>query len=50
LNYGVGNFLLYNGREDEARAVFEKITSAKSQWASFGYIAAEADLARLGVR
>jgi tetratricopeptide (TPR) repeat protein len=47
LSYGVGNFLLYNGLEDEARAVFERITSAKDQWASFGYIAAEADLARL---
>ena len=49
LSYGVGNFLFYNGLEDQARAVFEKITSAQGQWASFGYIAAEADLARLRV-
>ena len=46
-SYGVGNFLLYNGLEDEARAVFERIVDARGQWASFGYIAAEADLARL---
>lgn len=49
LSYGVGDFLLYNGRADEATAVFERIISARSQWASFGYIAAEADLARLRV-
>jgi len=48
LGYGHGNFYLYNGRTDEARAVFEEIVAAKSQWAAFGYIAAEADLARLG--
>lgn len=49
LGYGIGNFLFYTGFDEEARAVFEEITSAKGQWASFGYIAAEADLARLRV-
>ena len=39
--------MLYNGLEDEARAVLERILDARSQWAAFGYIAAEADLARL---
>jgi hypothetical protein len=48
LGYGLGNFHLYNGRVEEARAVFEGILSARDQWAAFGYIAAEADLARLG--
>jgi tetratricopeptide (TPR) repeat protein len=48
LGYGLGNFHLYNGRVEEARAVFEGILAARDQWAAFGYIAAEADLARLG--
>jgi tetratricopeptide (TPR) repeat protein len=47
LGYGYGNWLLYNGRTDEARAVFEQMVSAKNQWASFGFIAAEAELARM---
>ncbi|NNM05510.1 MAG: tetratricopeptide repeat protein [Gemmatimonadetes bacterium] len=48
LGYGIGNFLLYNGNPDQAREVFEGIIAARGQWASFGYIAAEADLARMG--
>lgn len=46
LAYGFANWLLYSG--DTARAIqaFERIRSGGS-WASFGYIAAEADLARL---
>jgi tetratricopeptide (TPR) repeat protein len=47
LAYGVGNFHLYSGRVDEARAVFEGILAARDQWAAFGFIAAEADLRRL---
>jgi tetratricopeptide (TPR) repeat protein len=47
LGYGVGNFHLYNGRVEEARAIFERIVAATGQWAAFGYIAAEADLARM---
>jgi len=46
LGYGIGNFFFYNGDEDRAREVFEGIVSARDQWAAFGYIAAEADLAR----
>jgi tetratricopeptide (TPR) repeat protein len=46
LGYGIGNFHLYNGRPDEAYAVFQRIVDAEGQWAAFGYIAAEADLAR----
>jgi tetratricopeptide (TPR) repeat protein len=45
LGYGVGNWHLYNGRVDAAREVFRRIVSAP-QWASFGYLAAEAELKR----
>jgi tetratricopeptide (TPR) repeat protein len=48
LGYGLGNFHLYNGRTEAARAVYQELVGARDQWASFGYIAAEADLARLG--
>jgi len=48
LGYGLGNFHLYNGRTGAARAVYQELVGARDQWASFGYIAAEADLARLG--
>ena len=47
LGYGIGDFYLYNGLEDDAREVYEGILTARDQWAAFGYIAAEADLARL---
>jgi hypothetical protein len=46
--YGVGNWHLYNGRRAEAEAIFSKILSAKSQWASFGYLSAEAEMAGRG--
>jgi tetratricopeptide (TPR) repeat protein len=41
--YGLGNWHFYNGNADEARTVWERIIE-KGGWASFGYIAAEADL------
>ena len=44
--YGVGNWHLYNGRQADAEAVFRRIMGG-GQWASFGYIAAEAELARM---
>ncbi len=44
--YGIGSWYLYNGRPDEARALFKRML-AGNQWTSFGYIAAEADLRRL---
>ena len=44
--YGIGNWHLYNGREAEAEAIFRRIMGG-GQWASFGYIAAEAELARM---
>lgn len=43
LGYGVGNWFLYNGKRDEAMKIFRQIT-AGNQWASFGFIAAEAEL------
>ncbi len=45
LGYGIGNYFLYNGDREKAAAIFRKIV-AGNQWASFGYIAAEAELAR----
>ena len=44
--YGVGNWHLYNGRRAEAERVFRQIL-AGGQWGAFGYIAAEAELARM---
>lgn len=44
--YGIGNWHLYNGREAEAESVFRRIMGG-GQWAAFGYIAAEAELARM---
>ena len=45
LGYGLGNWYFYNGDKEKAMDVFRKIT-AGNQWASFGYIAAEAELKR----
>jgi tetratricopeptide (TPR) repeat protein len=47
LGYGVGNWHLYHGRRDEAVRAFRQVL-AGDQWSAFGYIAAEADLKRLG--
>ena len=44
--YGVGNWHFYNGRPDEARAIWRKILASESQWPAFGYLAAEAELSR----
>jgi tetratricopeptide (TPR) repeat protein len=49
LAYGLANWLLYNGDTTRAVQAFERILNS-AQWASFGYIAAEADLARLRAR
>jgi tetratricopeptide (TPR) repeat protein len=45
LGYGLGNWYLYNGRKADAGRIFRRIT-AGDQWASFGFIAAEAELSR----
>jgi len=45
LGYGLGNYFYYNGDKEKAIAIFRKIVNG-NQWASFGYIAAEAELHR----
>lgn len=48
IGYGVANWHFYNGRRDQAVALFRKIVDAhERQWPGFGYIAAEAELARM---
>jgi len=47
IGYGLGNWHLYNGRPDQAMAQFRAIVrQSANQWPAFGYIAAEAELAR----
>ncbi|MCG6957272.1 MAG: tetratricopeptide repeat protein [Gemmatimonadetes bacterium] len=48
--YGVGMWYLLDGNKDDARRTFEQILADRDQWAAFGYIAAEAELAGLGSR
>jgi tetratricopeptide (TPR) repeat protein len=48
--YGVGAWYLLQGNEAEARRVFLRVLSGRDQWAAFGFIAAEAEIARLGGR
>jgi tetratricopeptide (TPR) repeat protein len=45
--YGIGNWKLYNGDAVGALEIFRSIVEARDQWAAFGYIAAEAELARV---
>jgi len=45
--YGVGNWYLYNGQTERARAIFEEVVAGPI-WPAFGFIAAEAELARMG--
>ena len=44
--YGLANWYYYNGDEAKAKEMMTKMLNAKS-WGSFGYIAAEADLAAM---
>jgi hypothetical protein len=46
LAYGVANWYLYNGKKAEAKALFERIITGPN-WMPFGFIAAEAELARM---
>ncbi len=46
LSYALGNWYWYNGDQQRARQIFEEIV-ARGAWASFGHIAAEADLFRM---
>jgi len=49
LGYGVAQWYGLHGQEEKARALLQDIIQGK-QWAAFGYLAAEADLARAAVR
>ena len=47
IGYGLGNWHLYNGRRDQAMTTFRQIVEGnEAQWPAFGYLAAEAELAR----
>jgi tetratricopeptide (TPR) repeat protein len=47
IGYGVGNWHVYNGRRDRAMQIFRDIVEKHAtQWPAFGYIAAEAEVAR----
>jgi len=43
--YGLGNWHYYNGRVAQARQVWQRVV-ATGNWAAFGFIASEAELAR----
>ncbi len=45
--YGVAAWHLYNGRTEQSEEMFRRILEG-SGWAGFGYIAAEAEIARMG--
>jgi tetratricopeptide (TPR) repeat protein len=49
IGYGIATWDFYNGRTEAARLLLTEIVekSEKTQWPAFGYIAAEADLARM---
>jgi tetratricopeptide (TPR) repeat protein len=44
--YGVGNWYLYNGQPEQARALFERVVQGTS-WPAFGFVASEAELMRM---
>lgn len=47
--YGVGVWHLLNGRTEVAHETWERVLEGRSQWAAFGYIAAEGELARSAI-
>jgi tetratricopeptide (TPR) repeat protein len=48
--YGLGVWHMLEGRTDQAHDTWERILTGRSQWAAFGYLAAEGELARAAVR
>jgi len=46
LGFALGTYYLLNGKKQKAREMFEKVIAGK-QWSGFGFIAAEAELARM---
>jgi tetratricopeptide (TPR) repeat protein len=47
MGYGIGTYFLLWGDKEKAFAIYKKILET-DQWASFGYIAAESELKRVG--
>ena len=45
IGYGVANWHFYNGRKEQGLELMRKVVQGET-WAAFGFIAAEADLAR----
>ena len=48
IGYGVGNWYLYNGDKEKAFQIFKRVLESPL-WPAFGYLAAEAELARSAV-
>jgi len=46
VGYGIGNWHYVNGRNARAEEIFREVYQG-TNWAAFGYIAAEVDLAKL---
>lgn len=46
VGYGIGCWHLYSGRKAKAQGLFEKVVTGR-YWPAFGFIAAEAELARM---
>ena len=44
--YGLGVWHMLSGRDAQAREMFERILTGRNQWAAFGFVAAEGELAR----
>jgi tetratricopeptide (TPR) repeat protein len=44
--YGLGVYHLLEGRDTEAYETFERVRGGVNQWSAFGFVAAEAELAR----
>jgi tetratricopeptide (TPR) repeat protein len=46
LGFALGSYYQFKGNMDKAKVLFEKVVAGK-QWSSFGYIAAETELAKM---
>ena len=46
LGFALGTYYLLKGNKEKAKDLFEKVVAGK-QWSSFGFIAAEAELAKM---
>jgi len=46
IGYGIGNWHFMNGRKDRAESIWRQVYEGSDSWASFGFVASEAELAR----